>query len=360
MLFNRYEKYQKYINGVPAIPAEYKQGEYLGQFDFPTIEDCEGGSLSRWVETGNTICVGYSLCKEEKKQISTDGGQTWIDTSERRGGEVVKKYAEECGWKILERWELVGETCLGFDKVLQYIKQYSYDMGETWQDSDPPEYKYSAKEEFSEECVTATEPLTFEVTLPEPGMTVNIDVWEHPYKYVDIDDDLAENWIRYYINYGDFDVNEKEDFMEVSDDYIDEGETRHLIDEVKCKNHAYKDAGTYTIKIWGYHRSIKGLSGSPGMTYKVVSWGGFMGRYVINKNYPESGGYPYEIYNTLFRIDMRGNQLTDIVADNHAAFGIQHPAGHYVGLERFIIREAMVTSLPDGLLTKARPLKLFK
>lgn len=359
MLYNRYEKEQKYINGVPATPAEYRKGDYLGQYDFNSLEDCENIAVYRWVETGNTICVNYSLCKEEKKQVSYDG-QTWQDTSERRGGEVVKKYAEECGCKVLNRWELVGTTCLGFDAVYQYIKQYSYDMGETWENSDPPEYKYSAKEEFSEECVTATEPLTFEVTLPKPNMIVNIDVWEHPYKYVDIDDDLAENWIRYYINYGDFDVNEKEDFMEVSDDYIDGGETRHLIDEVQCKSHLYKDAGTYIIKIWGHHRSIKGLSSTSGMTYKVISWGGFMGRYVINKNYPESGGYPYEIYNTLFRIDMRGSQLTGIVADNHAAFGIQHPAGHYVGLERFIIRNANITGLPNGLLTNARALQLFQ
>ena len=355
MLYNRYEKEQKYINGVPASPAEYRKGDYLGQYEFNSIEDCENAEMYRWIETDRTVCSGYSLCIEEKKQVSYDNGKTWEDTDDRRAGRVIKERAEECGWKILERWELVGTTCLGFDAVYQYIKQYSYDMGETWEDSDPPEYKYSGKEEFSEECVIASEPLTFEVTLPSAG-TVNIDVWEHVYKYVDRDDDIAENWIRYYINYGDFDVNEREEFMELSNDHIDGGSAKHFIDEVKCKDHAYRTAGTYTIKIWGYHRSIKGLSGPEGMTYKVTSWGGFTGRQNLD---PDTGLVSY-IYNTLFRIDIRGNQLVDLVADNHQAFGKKTSSDIYLGLERFIIRNANITSLPDGLLTYARALDLFE
>lgn len=355
MLYNRYEKEQKYINGTPASPAEYRKGDYLGQYEFNSIEDCENTAMFRWVETDKTVCSSYSLCVEEKKQVSYDDGQTWQDTTERRAGRVIKERAEECGWKVLERWELVGTTCLGFDAVHQYIKQYSYDMGATWENSDPPEYKYSAKEEFSEECVLASKPLTFEVTLPSPG-TVKIDIWEHVYKYVDIDDDIAENWIRYYINYGDFDVNEREEFMELSNDHIDGGSAKHFIDEVKCKDHAYRTAGTYTIKIWGYHRSIKGLSGPEGMTYKVTSWGDFTGRQQLDR---DTGLVSY-IYDTLFRIDIRGDQLVDIVADNHQAFSKKTSSDTYLGLERFIIRNANITSLPSGLLTYAKALKLFQ
>ena len=355
MLYNRYEKEQKYINGVPASPSEYRKGDYLGQYEFNSIKDCQNAAMFRWVETDKTVCSGYSLCIEEKKQISYDDGKTWEDTTERRAGIVIKERAEECGWKILERWELVGTTCLGFDAVHQYIKQYSYDMGATWENSDPPEYKYSAKEEFSEECVLASKPLTFEVTLPNPG-TVNIDVWEHVYEYADIDNDLVQNRIRYYINYGDFDVNEREEFMEVSNDHIDGGEAKHFIDEVKCKDHVYSTAGTYTIKIWGYHRSIKGLSGPVGMTYKVTSWGDFTGRQSLN---PDTGLVSY-IYNTLFRIDLRGSQLVDLVADNYQAFSKKTSSDIYLGLERFIIRDANITSLPSGLLTNARALKLFQ
>ena len=39
MLYNRYEKEQKYINGVPASPSEYRKGDYLGQYDFNSIKD---------------------------------------------------------------------------------------------------------------------------------------------------------------------------------------------------------------------------------------------------------------------------------------------------------------------------------
>lgn len=355
MLYNRYEKEQKYINGVPASPEEYRKGDYLGQYEFNNIEECENAANYRWVETDKTVCSRYSLCIEEKKQVSYDNGKTWQDTDYRRAGRVIKERAEECGWKVLERWELVGTTCLGFDAVYQYIKQYSYDMGETWENSDPPEYKYSAKEEFSEECVLASAPLIFEVTLPSPG-TVKIDVWEHVYKYVDRDDDIAENWIRYYINYGDFNVNEREEFMELSNDHINGGEAKHFIEEVKCKDHAYRTAGTYTIKIWGYHRSIKGLSGPAGMTYKVDSWGDFTGKQDLDRN----TGLVYYIENTLFRIDLRGDQLVDIAADSHQAFSKKTSSDIYLGLQRFIIRNANITSLPNGLLTNARALELFE
>ena len=32
--YYRYEKYQKYINGVPADPPEYKQGELIGTGEY--------------------------------------------------------------------------------------------------------------------------------------------------------------------------------------------------------------------------------------------------------------------------------------------------------------------------------------
>lgn len=363
MLFDRYEKYQKYINGVPADPPEYKKGDYLGQYDFPSLEDCEAIAQYRWVETGNLICNDYSLVYEEKKQVSTDGGVTWKDTDERRPGRVMIEHAEECGWYVMERWELVGQVCLGFTLNNQYIKQYSYDMGKTWEDSDPPEYKYSLLDDFHEECVLATEPLTFEVTTTKPGVQVNIGVWEKPYKYVDQDDDLSECWIKYYIDYGVDRGPELEDFNEVSDDHIDGGEAKHYVEEVQCKPFAYLNPGTYTIKIWGYHRSIKGLTteNPEDMTYKVVSWGDFVGEYNINENYPDSGTYPYEIYNVLFRVDIRGTQLTGLVNDGYSAFGSKNQADSYIGLQRFIIQGAnKLTELPNGLLTNARSLELFQ
>ena len=104
MLYNRYEKEQKYINGVPASPAEYRKGDYLGQYEFNSIEDCENTAIYRWVVTGKNVCVDYSLYVEEKKQVSYDDGQTWEETTERIGGTMIEEHSAECGWHILQRW----------------------------------------------------------------------------------------------------------------------------------------------------------------------------------------------------------------------------------------------------------------
>ena len=93
MLYNRYEKEQKYINGTPASPAEYRKGDYLGQYEFNNIKECENNAIYRWVETGNSVCVDYSLYKEEKKQVSYDNGQTWEDTDDRRGGTMIEEHS---------------------------------------------------------------------------------------------------------------------------------------------------------------------------------------------------------------------------------------------------------------------------
>lgn len=366
MLYNRYEKEQKYINGTPASPAEYRKGDYLGQYEFNSIEDCENTEMYRWVETDKTVCSSYSLCVEEKKQVSYDDGQTWQDTTERRAGRVIKERAEECGWRVLERWELVGTTCLGFDAVHQYIKQYSYDMGATWENSDPPEYKYSAKEEFSEECVLASEPLTFEVTINSPNTLVHINVNEKVYKYVDLDLDNYQAWIRYYIDYG---VDQGPQYIEFNKKYNDNisgGSAVHIVKEVKCKDFGYVSPGVYTIKIWGLHSTINGLStnNEGDMSYKVTSWGSFTGDVEINEDYTSIKDITYKMYPSLKLVRLEGNQITAICNDSHSAFGglVEHPVSSvYNGLQQFIVSNCPnIAELPSGLLTHARAMRGFK
>ena len=43
--YYKYEKYQKYINGVPANPPVYKRGELIGIGDYDYKSDCEKGAI---------------------------------------------------------------------------------------------------------------------------------------------------------------------------------------------------------------------------------------------------------------------------------------------------------------------------
>ena len=128
--YDKYQKYQKYINGVPADPPEYMRGELIGTGEYDSIADCESNVLYRWVDNGKTVCKGYSLYNQEKKQKSTDKGVTWTDTNEvRDGNKLIDQYSTECGWVLQTRWEKTGRTvCDGGALTEEYIKQESWDM----------------------------------------------------------------------------------------------------------------------------------------------------------------------------------------------------------------------------------------
>ena len=185
--YYQYEKYQKYINGVPADPPEYQRGELIGTVKYDSKEDCEKAAIYRWVDNGTTVCSGYSLHTQEKRQKSTDGGITWTDTNPKkyRAGELVEQYSTECGWELQERWTKTGKTiCNRFSLLEECIKEISYDMGATWQVSNPPEYKYEEINDYDANCVKNSEPLTYEFTITTP-QEVNIDIPEKVPFYID-------------------------------------------------------------------------------------------------------------------------------------------------------------------------------
>ena len=148
--YYKYEKYQKYINGIPADPPEYKKGELIGTGEYDSKADCEKDSRYRWVDNGKTVCKKYSLYNQEKKQKSTDKGVTWTDTGEvRDGNRLIDQYSTKCGWRLMTRWEKTGKTvCQGYNLSEEYIKQESQDMGKTWHNSVPEEYKYEKYQKY--------------------------------------------------------------------------------------------------------------------------------------------------------------------------------------------------------------------
>lgn len=248
MLFDRYEKYQKYINGVPADPPEYMKGDYLGQYDFPTLEDCEAIAQYRWVETGNTICVDYSLYNEEKKQVSTDGGITWKDTDERRGGTLIEEHSVECGWRLLEEWQEVRDLCRGYNLETEYELRRSEDMGDTWEGTGI--FKYIVKEFVNYDCSMQAEPLTYQIEVSEETLV----------RFPLMSDD--------YVNVAE--LYDKKDMAEQYKCYIDwglGGNIREYTDEGNFTTTF--PAGTYIVKFWGLFDTIN----SPNCKHSVISWG---------------------------------------------------------------------------------------
>lgn len=280
--YYKYEKYQKYINGVPADPPVYQRGELIGIEEYDSIQDCESAAIYEWRVSSESdyICDGYSSYYKEYRYKSTDKGQTWTRTSQSRKGALKDQYSTQCGWVLQERWVKTGVTRCNVDDLEdEYKKQVSYDMGKTWMDTNPPEFKYEIAEggEFYKDCVLKREPLIYEITTLED----NVGIWI----------ELAIHGIhRYFINWG-----ESENIAEYKASYahrlilLYDSELGPHWDGCP-KNYVFEKAGTYQVKVWvgpvtefgGVFRTerwsdtihFKGLRYTDKYTYKIKSWGG--------------------------------------------------------------------------------------
>lgn len=233
MQYYKYEKYQKYINDIPT--NEYKQGKLIGIGEYNSLEDCESNSIYRWVDNGQ-VCEGYSLYNQEKKQKSTDNGQTWTDTYEVRLGRLIEQYSTECGWTLQTRWAKTGQTlCDAGSLTEEYVKQESQDMGKTWTDTE--EHKYELIEVWNKDCVLAMDPIILEIwgsteySLP---LTMRLD---------SIVDNYWTQW--------------------------EEGGV--IYDKENSFTHTYQDNNHHIVKVWGYALKLEDLD----YPYSVLSWGSY-------------------------------------------------------------------------------------
>ena len=275
--YYKYEKYQKYINGVPQ--DEYKQGNLIGTGEYSSLQDCEEGAIYKWIDSGETICDGYKLCVKEIKQKSTDGGNTWVTTSETRAGTVIDMWARECGVEPLHRWEPTGRTiCKDYSKEAEYVYQVSYTMGTTWEDVEPRETKWELTDAFTDECFLAAEPFTFTFDAGEEGGQLELNTTistlysysaqDGPYREYTSNRDYyyimywrAQAIAKYAIDWGEGEEVQiqtvtKADIAEESyaankpvpdNPFI----KKHITNSIKLPNHIYRTGGVKTIKIWG-------------------------------------------------------------------------------------------------------------
>lgn len=123
-LYSRQKKQRSWdgINWEDVYPYEYQAGSLIteksGECTGPITAD------TRWVNTDDTECDGYTLFRIQKKQRTTDGGLNWVDTGETRRGDVIEYNSAECGYGIEWR-EVEGEyMCVELtDDVLTSRKQ---------------------------------------------------------------------------------------------------------------------------------------------------------------------------------------------------------------------------------------------
>lgn len=275
--YYKYEKYQKYINGVPQ--DEYKQGNLIGTGEYSSLQDCEEGAIYKWIDSGETICDGYKLCVKEIKQKSTDGGNTWVTTSETRAGTVIDMWSTECGVEILYNWNPTGRTrCNWYNKEAEYVYQVSYTMGTTWEDVEPRQTKWEITDVFTDECFLAAEPFTFTFDAGEEGGQLELNTTistlysysaqDGPYKQFTSNRDYyyimywrAKAITKYAIDWGEgeevqIQTDTKDDIAEESYDSNQPVPDNPFIKKtittsIKLPNHIYRTGGVKTIKIWG-------------------------------------------------------------------------------------------------------------
>lgn len=294
--YYKYEKYQKYINGIPADPPEYKKGELIGTGEYDSKADCEKDSLYRWVDNGKTVCKGYSLYNQEKKQKSTDKGVTWTDTGEvRDGNRLIDQYSKKCGWRLLTRWQNTGKTvCDGYNLSEEYIKQESQDMGKTWHNSVPEEYKYEVISKFNEDCILNSEPLTYEVTAESVDLSLEMGLISIAMKIKTnppYDMGYKEVTYKFWIQW-----DEEEPIVPYNIttriNGVDSGSSYtwryNAASNYRVPAHQYLENKTHTIKVWGMAVVI----GTPNVPFKILKWGTAYGVYFNDPVRIGWGGHP--------------------------------------------------------------------
>ena len=282
--YDKYQKYQKYINGVPADPPEYMRGELIGTGEYDSKADCESDVLYRWVDNGKTVCKGYSLYNQEKKQKSTDKGVTWTDTNEvRDGNKLIDQYSTKCGWELQTRWTKTGKTrCNGYSLSEEYIKQESWDMGKTWLNSVPGEYKYEVIDSYNEDCILNSEPLTYEVTAESVDLSLEmglISISMHVNtKPPELNIGYKEVTYKFWIQWDEeesivpYNITEKIEGRNEGGSYIWD---YHYAPNYRVPAHQYLENKTHTIKVWGMAVVI----GTPNVPFKILKWGTAYGLY---------------------------------------------------------------------------------
>lgn len=319
--YYRYEKYQKYINGVPADPPEYKQGELIGTGEYDSLSDCESDAIYRWVDNGKTVCKEYSLYNQEKKQKSTDNGVTWTDTGEvRDGNKMIEQYAEECGWRLLTRWEKTGKTvCDGGALSEEYIKQESWDMGKTWQNSVPEEYKYEVVEEWSKECVLQLDPIVLEVS---DGKAV---AGGYEYKLPLM---MSRNyWTQWEENGIIYD---------------------HELDGDNAYSYVYPNKDPHIVKVWGWATELFDRE----YPYSVISWGSYYGttynrgRGFISIPYYHFLDQDHILRYKSFESDKASTQFSQINVGEYLVSWVDDTNNILRDNREFIIHNSHITKLP--------------
>ena len=112
----------------------------------------------------NNNCKFYKVVR----QVSYDSGVTWVNIGETQKGDLYEYDSAECGAVTQYRWvDVTGAyTCEGTTKYQKTKRQVSTDGGQTWSDVSPAEYgKGDVIEYMSEDCgydpTYANEYLTF-------------------------------------------------------------------------------------------------------------------------------------------------------------------------------------------------------
>lgn len=142
---NKYKVYRKYTtedNGITWVETNECRIVLVEE----NSKDCitETPTNTRWVETTGYICANKNKYAKEIKQISTDGGKTWTDTSEYRQGKLIEENSKDCGYtEVQYRWVVVNDptkyVCVGTEKHKMEIRQLSNDGGITWANVSPEE-----------------------------------------------------------------------------------------------------------------------------------------------------------------------------------------------------------------------------
>lgn len=120
---NSYKLLTKFIGYSPTTiniqTGETEAGELINENDPKCV-----ATMSRWINTNNTMCSGSSKYKVQEEEISYDYGATWEKSGKTRPGEIIEYNSPDCSGQYTWVYEN-NNVCLNGNLYKQYVKYYN-------------------------------------------------------------------------------------------------------------------------------------------------------------------------------------------------------------------------------------------
>lgn len=120
---NSYKKLTKFIGYTPTNINQQTNITTAGELLKANDPKCVA-TMSRWIDTNQTVCSGANKYKVQEEEISYDYGATWSKSGQTRTGSIIEYNSPDCSSQYTWVYENTN-ICVNGNLYKQYVKYYN-------------------------------------------------------------------------------------------------------------------------------------------------------------------------------------------------------------------------------------------